>query len=108
MTQFEQNSTTAFVDGIDQVIQTALDSLFLHESSLAMISTKQRDPEGAWTKPLSQLETTVQSWQSILDEMGEKVHAAQTELADLDADLKRAMSTFTTARKHLEASEVSA
>jgi hypothetical protein len=108
MTQLEQNSTTAFVDAIDQAIQTALDSLFLHEDSLADIGMKHGDPQGAWTKSLDQLETTVRSWQAILDEMGEKVHAAQAELADLDGDLKRAMGTFTTARKHLEAGDVSA
>jgi hypothetical protein len=105
MTPIDQFTSTSFVDAIDRVIQTALDSLFLHEDSLSEIGTKQNDPQTAWSESLKHLQTTVERWQAILDAMGEQVHLAQTDLANLDADLKQSLTTFVTARKHLEMRE---
>jgi len=105
MTPTEPFTSTGFVDAIDRVIQTALDSLYLHEDSLSEIGMKQNDPQRAWTESLNQLETTVERWQAILDAMAEQVHLAQTDLAKLDADLKQSLGAFATARKHLELRE---
>ncbi len=91
-----------FVDGIGQFIQASLDSLFQHESALAQLSPSSPEPERIGTNSLSNLESTIAGWQSILDGMGEQVRNAQESLALLEIDLNRSLGAFAAARKYLQ------
>ena len=51
---------------------------------------------------LGRLEENLTGWQSMLGDMAERVRAAQDDLAALDADLRRSLDAFSTARKHLQ------
>jgi hypothetical protein len=102
MTHLSQTDSTAFIDGVLAAVRDSLDALDHHENSIAQLPSSGTNPDRLWSATLNRLNDNLGAWQSILDEMGDKVRVAQDELTALDADLNRALGAFTTARKHLQ------
>ena len=81
-------------------VRDALAALDRHEAALP-----NRPPAAgglAHARALGRLEENLTGWQAILGDMAERVRAAQDDLAALDADLRRSLDAFATARKHLQ------
>lgn len=57
---------------------------------------------GIWQDSLNQLEGNLTNWQRLLGDAGEHVRQATDELNDLDRELRKTVSAFATARKHLQ------
>ena len=100
MSQFAHSPSLEFLNGVSKSLQFALNDLFHHEERLdAMLVNPAKYEELV----VRRLESNLSAWQSILAEMADKVRIAQDDLELLDADLRQALNSFTTARKHLQA-----
>jgi hypothetical protein len=58
--------------------------------------------ENGWAAAVDRLEENLTGWQTILGDMADRVRVANEDLAALDADLNRALTSFATARKYLQ------
>ena len=74
--------------------------LALHESEFAATAPAAR--EHRWHAVVDRLEGNLSGWQTILGDMADRVRVAHEDLAGLDADLNRALASFTAARKFLQ------
>jgi hypothetical protein len=92
----QTSNTLAFLDEVETSMRATLDALVIPSDEPITITTPN------WNPSLVQLESNLNGWQALLEEMAVKVQETQTELTALDADLKRSLDTFTTARKHLQ------
>lgn len=91
-----------FLDTVSASVRDALAALDRHESALGELPAPTADTDRASAGALGRLEENLAGWQAILGDMAEKVRAAQDDLATLDADLRRSLDAFATARKHLQ------
>lgn len=101
MSQLAQSSPSLeFLNGVSKSLQIALNDLFHHEERLdSMLLNPAKYEELA----VQRLENNLTAWQTILAGMADQVRLAQDDLELLDADLRQALNSFTTARKHLQA-----
>lgn len=99
MSQLPHSPSLEFLEGVSRSIQDALNDLFQHEEKLDSILTEQTTRE---EMAIQRLEGNLSAWQGILAEMADQVRLAQDGLEVLDADLRQALNSFTTARKHLQ------
>jgi hypothetical protein len=88
-------STTEFLDGIDRTLRETL-------AALDRETLPEPEPSTSATIPMERLQGSLDNWQTMLDDMADHVSAASDELNALDSDLKRALDSFTVARKYLE------
>jgi hypothetical protein len=98
----ELSPSAEFLDSVAASLRDALAGLDRHEAALADSSVPAADPSPIRAGALGRLEASLGGWQAILGDMAERVRAAQDDLAALDADLRRSLGTFATARKHLQ------
>ena len=94
----ETPPSAEFLDEVAASVRAALDALDRHEADLAPLP----EPDRAWAGALGRLEENLSGWQTMLGDMAERVRAAQDDLSELDADLKRSLDAFAAARKHLQ------
>ena len=93
-----------FLDSVAGSVRDALAALDRHEATLADLPAPAADRQQTYAGALGRLEESLAGWQAILGDMAERVRTAQDELAGLDADLRRSLDAFATARKHLQQS----
>ena len=98
----ELSPSTEFLDAVATSVRDALAALDQHEARLLSGPTSGGERQNEYAGALSRLEQNLIGWQSILGDMAERVRAAQDDLASLDADLRRSLDAFATARKHLQ------
>jgi hypothetical protein len=96
-------TSAQFLHGVAVGVRDALAALDRQEAALDE-SFATPTPHQSWAESLGRLEDTLTGWQGILGDVAERVRAAQDDLAALDADLKRSLNAFATARKHLQGS----
>lgn len=96
----ELSPSAEFLDTVVASVRAALAALDRHEARLAEPPEHERVSAAA----LGRLEENLAGWQALLGDMAEKVRATQDGLAGLDADLRRSLDAFATARKHLQKS----
>ena len=99
----ELSPSADFLDTVAASVRDALAALDRHESSLAA-ADPPADRQQTYAGALGRLEEDLAGWQAILGDMAERVRATQDELTGLDADLRRSLDAFATARKHLQGS----
>ena len=102
MQQSATYSTEEYLNSVSRCIQSAQESLFVHDEALARLTPLTREPQSAWTESLGQLDVTVAGWQAILDAMGDRVRSTQEDLDILEGDLNASLSAFAAARKYLQ------
>ena len=100
----ELSPSAEFLDAVAGSVRDALAALDRREAALADLPTAPADRQQAPAGALGRVEESLAGWQAILGDMAERVRAAQEELTGLDADLRRSLDTFATARKHLQSS----
>jgi hypothetical protein len=100
----ELSPSAEFLDTVAGSVRDALVALDRHEATLAAWPAAPAERQRTAVGALGRLEASLAGWQSILGDMAERVRAAQEELTGLDADLRRSLDTFATARKHLQSS----
>jgi hypothetical protein len=98
----EPSPSAEFLDSVAGNVRDALAALDRHQASLADLPVPLRDRQRAYAGALGRLEESLAGWQAMLGDMAERVREAQEELTGLDADLRRSLDAFSTARKHLQ------
>ena len=98
----ELSPSAEFLDSVTASVRDALAALDRHESVLGELPAPTADTHRASAGALVRLEENLAGWQAILGDMAEKVRTVQDDLAALDADLRRSLDAFATARKHLQ------
>jgi hypothetical protein len=98
----ETSPSAEFLDTVAASVRDALAALDRHEASLIEQPMSTGEPQHAYARSLGRLEENLSGWQGILGDMADRVRAAQDELSTLDADLRRSLDVFATARKHLQ------
>jgi hypothetical protein len=100
MTEAPLSPSAQFVAAVEASVRAALDALTRHESEFAATAPAAR--EYRWHAVVDRLEGNLSGWQTILGDMADRVRVAHEDLAGLDADLNRALASFTAARKFLQ------
>jgi hypothetical protein len=100
MTEAPLSPSAQFVAAVEASVRAALDALTRHESEFAATAPAAR--EHRWHAVVDRLVGNLSGWQTILGDMADRVRVAHEDLAGLDADLNRALASFTAARKFLQ------
>ena len=98
----ELSPSAEFLDSVAGSVRDALAALDRHEASLADLPAPPPERQRAYAAALGRLEESLAGWQAMLGDMAERVRSAQDELTGLDADLRRSLDAFATARKQLQ------
>ena len=101
MTETPLSPSARFVAAVETTVRATLDDLNRHESEFVR-AVEPAHREHGWNTAVDRLEGNLSGWQTILGDMADRVRVAHEDLAALDADLNRALASFTAARKFLQ------
>ena len=100
MTESPLSPSARFAAAVETAVRDALAALGRHEAAFADAVPPVADR--GWAAAVGRLEENLSGWQTILGDMADRVRVAHEDLAALDADLNRALASFTAARKFLQ------